>query len=488
MKTTTSFEDFVSLGKQAPYVVLCQELEVELTPIQAFQRMENLDPAAVLLEFSPREQPAYAFLGFHPLAELIADGDSVRIRIDKEVEHYSGHPFQHLRLLQQKLRCADHHPLTQLTGGAVGYIGYDAIRYLEAIPDRHHAKKNLAEIDLKFYQTGITFDSKNHKIVISRIVRVEQSNLLACYENGMAVIQNVIERLLESKSANINITPLNSNDDFKSDLDDEQFKIIVNKAKRHIMEGDAFQIVTSRTFKKHYNGKPFDIYHALKRMSPSPYHFYLKSGMATIVGASPEKIVSVKNRLIECVPLAGTRRRSPGESDATIAKNLVSNTKEMAEHTMLVDLARNDIGKVSIPGSVTVTELMQPVSYSHVMHISSTIQGQLAENCDAIDALLSTFPAGTLSGAPKIRAMEIIDAIESSRRNLYGGAIVALDRDGNLDTCIIIRSAIVENNSVSIRAGAGIVHDSAPQAEANETRYKAQSVMSAVRLAEGGLS
>ncbi|WP_264769881.1 anthranilate synthase component I family protein [Coxiella burnetii] len=462
-----------------------------LTPTQAFYQLLDLYPTAILLEFSPRNEKPYAFIGFNPLAQIIARGDEITVFLKNTVTKMKGDPFHHLRRLRQQINCIDNHPLTKLTGAAIGYLSYDAIRYVESIPDRHTASEKIADIDFKFYRDGITFDLESNNAIVSHVVEVKDE-LKHCYEYGLEKLADITNNLFTPARPKLSTNrkthySKSTSLDFKPDSNDTDFKKIVNKAKQYIAAGDIFQVVSSRTFKKPYQGKPFDIYRALKKVSPSPYHFYLQNDSLAIAGASPEKMVSVKNGIIDSVPLAGTRPRGNGKSDQTLAQELINDPKETAEHLMLVDLARNDIGIVSQAGSVEVAELMQPVNFSHVMHLASRVQGSLAKNYDAIDVLKATFPAGTLSGAPKIRAMEIIDELEHSRRGLYGGAIVALDRDDNLDTCIIIRTTIVENGIASIRAGAGIVHDSDPIAEANETRHKAKSVMAAIQLAEGGL-
>ncbi|MCK5575694.1 MAG: anthranilate synthase component I family protein, partial [Sphingomonadales bacterium] len=251
--------------------------------------------------------------------------------------------------------------------------------------------------------------------------------------------------------------------------------------------GDIFQVVLSRTFEAPFKAAPFDIYRAMRLVSPSPFMFYLDLGDAVIVGASPEKLVSLDDGVLESCPLAGTRPRGNGKADHDLEADLLSDEKEKAEHMMLVDLARNDLGALSRAGSVKVNELMQVQKFSHVMHISSTVEGQIADDKDAFDALRMTLPAGTLSGAPKIRAMEIIDELEISRRGVYGGTVCAIDHDGNLNSCIIIRTAVLRDGVAQVRAGAGIVYDSDPASEAMETRHKTRGVFEALRLAEGGL-
>ncbi len=263
---------------------------------------------------------------------------------------------------------------------------------------------------------------------------------------------------------------------------------LVERAKQYIIEGDAFQIVLSRRFTQHYQATPFDIYRALRRISPAPYMFYIPTDDGVIVGASPEKLIKVRHNQVEINPIAGTRPRLQNNQDEIIETELLNNEKEVAEHMMLVDLARNDLGRVCAPKSVQVSDLLKVKHFSHVSHITSTVKGQLRDNMDALDALAAVFPAGTLSGAPKIRAMQIIDELETSKRGLYGGAICRLDHQGNLDSCIAIRMALLQDGKATIRTGAGIVYDSDPKSEANETRQKAQSVLAAIQLAEEELA
>jgi anthranilate synthase component 1 len=259
---------------------------------------------------------------------------------------------------------------------------------------------------------------------------------------------------------------------------------LVERAKQYIVHGEAFQVVLSRLFKKPYTVSPFAIYRSLRSVSPAPYMFYLPIDNSVILGASPERLVSVQGKQVGINPIAGTRRRTAESDLDAITQDLLSDKKECAEHTMLVDLARNDLGSTCLPGSVKVSELMRVRHFSHVSHIASTVVGQLKTEKDALDVLAAVFPAGTLSGAPKIRAMEIIDELEVSRRGLYGGVICRIDNQGDLDSCIAIRMAVLQDGIATVRTGAGIVYDSNPQAEADETRQKAQGVLEAIRLAE----
>lgn len=492
MLKKTTYNQFVNLAATAPRVVIYQEIYSDLTtPTAVYHKLADPCAHSVLIEFTPRNGPQYAVVALNPMAALIAQGNDIRVTFNGKTTQYTDDPFQRLRELRQQMACADDHPLTKLTGGAIGYLSYDAVRYIEKLPDQHPKDAAIADIDIKFYRDTVTFDLDHHTVFVCHVVDVtdDLDDLSAAYENGMNIIANTIEKIFTPTIPSHQAEPINNKiTEFSVDLSDADYVDVINKAKHHISIGDIFQVVPSRTFHKNYHGDAFDVYRALKQVSPSPYHFYLQHESVAIVGASPEKIISVRNNVIDSIPLAGTRPRGHGKSDEQLAAELTTDPKEVAEHVMLVDLARNDIGSVSVPGSVKVSAYLQPVNFSHVIHIASSVQGQLAKNCDVIDVLKATFPAGTLSGAPKIRAMEIIDELEHSRRGIYGGAVIALDRADNLDTCITIRTALIKNNIVYVRAGAGIVHDSNPHTEAQESRQKARSVMSAVQLAEGGLS
>jgi len=487
MLTKTTYSQFARLASEGKRIIVYQEFYGDLlTPTQVFQSVVDQERnPAVLLEFSPRTGKSYSFIGFDPIATFSVSGQDICIEL--EGEHYEIHsndPFKALRQLREKIDCHDTNPLLALTGGAVGYMSYDAIRLIEAIPDQHHNADDILDINLTFYGSTITFDPKTSKIIIAKVIHVE-NDLKNCFEKGMDAIHKIAQQLKDYPATEYAVNAASNYDHFDVDISNQEYSTLVNKAKEYINKGDIFQVVSSRTFSKKYSGKTFNIYRALKYMSPSPYHFYLQDNDATIVGASPEKIISLHNGTIESTPLAGTRARNMHSDDKITAEELMKDPKEISEHMMLLDLARNDIGSVSKAGSVRIIKQPHVINFSHVMHIGSTLQAEIAEGLDALDVLKATFPAGTLSGAPKIRAMEIIDELEKSRRGIYGGAILALDRNNNLDTCIAIRSAVVKNGFVKIRAGGGIVHDSDPISEAEETRHKARSVMSAIQIAEG---
>lgn len=487
MVEKTTYNQFVSCAKQSKRVLVFQEIEDQLiTPTSAFINVSRSKPNATLLEFYTQDKPnlGYSFIGIEPLATLTSKTGKTTVQRGEQTETSLSDPINVLRQLRQEFADINTIPMLRLTGGSVGYMSYDAIRLFEDIPDRHNNHNDLPDIFLNFYGTSITFDHEHSKVIVAKIVNVER-DLKECYQNAMAAITSIVQQLHSPIAQKKNITK-KTDDKFKVDLTDEQFSKLVTKAKEYIKNGDIFQIVLSRTFKKKYNSDAIDIYKTLKKINPSPYHFYIKNSDNIIVGASPEKLVSLDNNLIESKPIAGTRPQKK-DSEETIAQELMNDPKEMAEHMMLVDLARNDVGAVAKPGSVKITALNEIIHFSHVMHMESTVQGTLSENYDALDVLKANFPAGTLSGAPKIRAMELIDELENSRRGTYGGAVIALDRTGNLESCIMIRTALIKNGYAYVRAGAGIVHDSNPEQEVQETRHKARSIINAIEMAERGL-
>lgn len=372
--------------------------------------------------------------------------------------------------LQKQLleeRCYSDHPLCRYAGAAVGFISYDAFRLIENIPDSNQAEIDIPELLFRFYQINIVFDHDSNRVVIARATKVGDDPQKE-YKKSLEIIENIISQLQKhSILKNKSVVKPKLVSATTVDLSDEQYMQLVVKAKQYIVNGDAFQIVLSRTFKKKFTGKPFDIYRALRITNPSPYMFYLEYDDFVVAGASPEKLVSIKNKMVTTNPIAGTRPRGNSkEEDARLEQELLHDEKEAAEHMMLVDLGRNDLGAVCIPGSVQVTKLKDLQKLAGVMHLTSLVEGELANDKNIVDVIKAVFPAGTLTGAPKIRSMEIIDELETSKRGLYGGAICIIDNQNNLDACIAIRMAILKDQIAYVRAGAGIVFDSNPQTEA----------------------
>lgn len=491
MKTLTYPEYKRLLAKHQRIALYREILADRITPVSMIESLHEEMKQGAILESGLNHPQAgrFSFIAIHPVAQFKVYQHQVEQTLNGKKEQMRAEPLPALRELIQKLACGSLDEQSGFSSGAVGFFAYDAVRLFEKIPDRHPNLSELPEIFFNFYQTTFMYDHYKQTLLINHIIDVGADPEVA-YHQGIAHIERYIHKISQStfsnssasKSSPLNDTPI------ETDIADDTFIKMVERAKQYIIAGDAFQIVLSRCFKKAYNVSPIEIYRALRQVSPSPYMFYLPIGDRVIVGASPEKMVGVQQGKVSVNPIAGTRRRSKEMDTHQIENELLNDPKEKAEHMMLVDLARNDLGAVSIPGTVKVEELMQPKHYSHVSHLVSVVTGQLAPGLDALDALAKAFPAGTLSGAPKIRAMEIIDELEASRRGMYGGAICRLDFQGNLDSCIAIRMAVLKDGVATIRTGAGIVFDSNPQAEADETRHKAQSVLAAIKLAQEGLS
>jgi anthranilate synthase component 1 len=371
--------------------------------------------------------------------------------------------------------------LPRLTGGAVGYLSYDAVRLFERIPDRH-PPSGLPLASFAFYRSLVAFDHVAQRLV-----------LITHAAPGQRSAHDAAQAQLDAMEADLRRPPVTTPGDGALPEAGQltggaDYCDAVRKAKDYIGIGDIFQVVLSRQAIVPCDLEPFAVYRALRMVNPSPYMYFLKDGDTAVAGASPEMLVRVENGQVEARPIAGTRPRgATPEDDERLAAELLADDKERAEHLMLVDLGRNDLGRVCRFGSVNVPEFMKIERYSHVAHIVSSVKGELREGMDALDALAATFPAGTLSGAPKIRAMEIIDELEPARRGLYGGGIGYVDLRGNLDFCITIRTVVLRGGKAYVQAGAGIVADSDPDAEARETEAKAGAVFEALRLA-GGLS
>ena len=485
MNAMLTYDEFSGLAKKAARVCLYQEIPCSPHLLhEHFSKIMTLHTDAALLESGSTDHHLshYSFIAYDAFAELMANQEIVARRVGKLTEKIQANPFEELRKMIHSLRCA-YKKETLFSGSIIGSINYDAVRFIESIPDQH-ADHHSLDMCFRFYRTTLRYNHHEKNLFIGLTVDINENNLDAIYHQGMEEINQLIHFLNKESSLDtkINNTPALLQE-VKTDLSDEAFMSMVEKAKEHIKRGDIFQVVLSRRFSQPIHVEPFQIYQVLRKRFPAPYHFYLPLNDTVIVGASPECLISVQDGEVTIHPIAGTRKRKLPDEDETIANELLNDEKERAEHMMLVDLARNDLGRVAEPGSVKVSELLKIKYFSHVIHICSKVCATLKKNNDAIDALKACFPAGTLSGAPKIRAMEIIDSLEISRRGLYGGAICRFDYEGNLDSCIAIRMAMIKNGVATSRTGAGIVYDSNPQSEADETRHKAASILHAISLA-----
>lgn len=493
-----SYTEFLELAKNNQRITVYQEIIADkLTPIQIFATLTTNSSNNTLLESGDPDDAnsRYSHIFLDPECEIVSNKNVNYLIKNNSKETIGQNIFDLLRSQLKQNNSCSACKITSHLGGAVGFMSYDAIRLIEKIPEHRNDEDNLPEIMFRFYRTIITFDHHQHKCIIATIADTSRE-LKINYEKAREHIELVISKITAINSNQVinskepflqnksNINPL---ENFISSPNDNDFKNLVVRAKEYIQKGDAFQIVLSRRFKKRFIGAPFDIYRALRIINPTAYMFYMEMGDTTLVGASPEKLVSTDNGKVTTNPIAGTcsRGKNPEEDEAN-AQHLLNNPKENAEHIMLVDLARNDLGKVCKPSSIKIENFRQIRKLSHIMHITSEVTGELLPNKDAFDVLQATFPAGTLSGAPKIRAMEIINELEHTRRNLYGGAFCLIDNRGDLQSSIIIRSAVVQNKIATVQAGAGIVFDSDHDKETIETELKAHGVLAALNLAETG--
>jgi anthranilate synthase component 1 len=509
LQSPISFDQFRQLAARGNVIPIAEAMLADLsTPVAAFMRLAEKHRMGFLLEsVEGREKIArYSFMGFSPRAvlryhrpelEILENGGSEK----KHLDIFTG--LQEMRRRYRSALSADelHHlGLPRFTGGFVGFWGYGTVCDLENLPSRHgrngraqNAGQEMAgdgfpDAEFGLYDTVLAFDHLRQQILIIANVFINDGelNLRRRYEEALERIE-LIRKLLAQPIEN---PPMQSNPPAEPAYTTtrENFKAAVERAKEYIRAGDIFQVVLSQRFQSRLAANPLSVYRALRMINPSPYLYFLKNDPRCLLGSSPEALLRVENGVVEVRPIAGTRRRSDDESeDRRLADELQKDEKERAEHLMLVDLGRNDLGRVCEFSSVEVNEFMIVERYSHVMHLVSNVRGKLRSDLDAIDALRACFPAGTVSGAPKIRAMEIIDELEECRRGPYAGAVGYLDFSGNLDACITIRSIWTENGRAYFQAGAGIVADSDPSREYQETIEKSQAMWNAIDLAERGL-
>lgn len=426
----------------------------------------------------------YSFLGYDPTMEITCSRGHLRIRGEQDIEEETKHPGEAIRRILKEHKSPQLPGMPTFTGGLVGYFSYDYIRYGEEKLNFPKVEEEFQDVDLMLFDQVIAFDNLKQKLFL--IAGVSTADPKASYEHALEKIQEM-ETLLK-KGTPKEMEPFRKLSELKPVFSREAYCAMVEKAKHYIYEGDIFQVVLSNPLKANAKGSLFDVYRVLRTTNPSPYMFYFTSDNIEIAGASPETLVKLQDGVLHTFPLAGTRRRGlTDEEDRRLEEELLADEKERAEHNMLVDLGRNDIGKVSRLGTVKVEKYMSIERFSHVMHIGSTVAGEIREDKDALDAMDSILPAGTLSGAPKIRACEIIQELEGGRRGVYGGALGYLDFSGNMDTCIAIRLIYKKNGQICIRSGAGIVADSVPEKEFEECINKAKAVVRAAEMAEEGL-
>ncbi|HYI45932.1 MAG TPA: anthranilate synthase component I [Actinomycetota bacterium] len=487
-----TLETFRSMVAQHPVVPVWREVLADAqTPVAAFMKLDPQPNGFLLESVEGGERWArYSFLGGDAFAVVKAKDGKLSVEGTAPVVPAEGEqPLAYVRRLLEALRSPQVEGLPPLHGGAVGFMGYDCVRELERLPDAPQDDLNLPDLALILTRTMVVFDHLLQKaFVIANVAGAEDPD--SAYTDAARRCDEIVELLAAPLPTPAIDIDQERDVEFSSPVDDGEYEKWVEQAREHIYAGDIFQVVPSRRFQAPLEGSAFDAYRMLRTLNPSPYMYFLRFGgdadhaEIEIAGSSPEPLVRVEGDLIVTRPIAGTRRRGTSEAeDQAIGEELLADEKERAEHVMLVDLARNDVGRVARYGTVVVDELMEIERYSHVMHIVSNVTGRLAEGMTAFDALTACFPAGTVSGAPKIRAMEIIDTLEKTKRGPYAGIVGYFDFSGNLDTCITIRTIVATGGIAYVQAGAGIVADSVPAAEADETRRKAEALLRAVAAA-----
>ena len=465
------------------------------TPVAAFQRLDPSPNGFLLESVEGGERWArYSFLGGDAFAVVKAAGGRVHVEGTPPVQpEESEPPLAYVRRLLSAHRAPRLDGLPPLHGGAVGFIGYDCVREIERLPNPPKDDLGLPDLALILTRTFVVFDHfAQRAFVFSNVPIFPDTDLGRAYDEAVARCEEAVEALGAPLGGPLHELDLDAHVDFSSVVDDEEYGEWVELSREHIYAGDIFQVVPSRRFEAPDCPSAFPAYRVLRSLNPSPYMYFLRFGASDlhpafeIAGSSPEPLVRVTGDHVITRPIAGTRGRgATDEEDVALERDLLSDEKERAEHVMLVDLARNDVGRVARYGSVRVDELMTVERYSHVMHIVSNVSGTLAEDATAFDALVACFPAGTVSGAPKVRAMEIIDSLEKTKRGPYAGVVGYFDFSGNLDTCITIRTIVATGGKAYVQAGAGIVADSVPASEADETRRKAEALLKAVAAAAG---
>ena len=457
-----------------------------LTPIEVLRKLKNVSKHCYLLESAEDNQNwgRYTFLGYDPKLELTCVDGKATITAGTKITMETKHPKEQIKQIIEENKSPRFSYLPTFTGGLVGYFSYDYIKYAENSLDLDaEDTEGFRDVDLMLFDKVIAFDHYRQKIIL--IVNAKCSDIETEYHRALLELESMKNLILKGKAKEEQPGKLKT--DFKMLFQEKEYCSIVEKAKNYIREGDIFQVVLSNRMEAEYEGSLLNAYRVLRTTNPSPYMFYFSSDDLEIAGASPETLVKLEDGVVHTFPLAGTRPRGKTpEEDERLEKELLADEKECAEHNMLVDLGRNDIGKISEFGSVKVEKYMSIERFSAVMHIGSTVSGKVRKDVHTLDAIDAILPAGTLSGAPKIRACEIINELENNKRGIYGGAIGYIDFTGNLDTCIAIRIAYKKNGKVFIRSGAGIVADSVPKKEYEECLNKAKAVKMAIQGAEGG--
>ncbi len=485
------FDTFAKLAAGAHLLPVYRRMVADsLTPVSAFHKLDRGSCACLFESVVGGEKVGrYSFLTANPFWQVEARGSQMTIVTPQGSESFeSADPLGELKRRVDSLRAVHLPELPPFTSGAVGYAGYDVVRYTEHLPNAPADDRHLPDLAFAFYDQMVVFDHINKTIVVVAMARLDKFPPAEAYADAKRRVDELVAQL----SAGSNDLPPVDIDvsgppqiPYKANLTQAEFEQAVERAVEYIRAGDIFQVVLSQRLEVDVSSHPFEIYRTLRVVNPSPFMFYLRTPSVTLVGSSPEVMVRVVDGRVTVRPLAGTRPRGRNEEeDKRLAEELLADPKERAEHIMLVDLGRNDVGRVARYRSVELSDVMVIERYSHVMHITSNVAGQLVADKDAFDALRACLPAGTVSGAPKVRAMEIIDELEPHRRGPYAGAVGYLDYSGNMDTCIALRTIVVQGRKAYVQAGAGIVADSQPAAEYQETLNKARGLLKAIEITE----
>jgi anthranilate synthase component I len=495
---TPDLKEFAVLARRGNLIPIFREVLADFeTPVSAFAKID-VGPCAYLLESvqGGEKWARYSFLGSG--SPILIQGSDREVALHQAGRRRrlspAGDVLQGLKNIMAEYQPVQVRGLPRFCGGAVGYLSYDVVRQFERLPSTRKEVLGLPEMSFLVTDTLLIFDNVAQTIKVVANAHVRDGNYKKAYSEAVGRIEKMISRFRfrntprPRRSADLRRPSRRRPLQFESNMSKSDFEKMVAQTKQYIKAGDIFQGVLSQRWRASIRAHPFDIYRALRLINPSPYMYYLRFPGIELVGASPEVLVRCEEGVVQLRPIAGTRRRGQTEEeDRMLREDLIRNPKECAEHVMLVDLGRNDVGRVASPGTVRVKDFMVVEQYSHVMHLVSQVEGRLQAGKDAYDVLRACFPAGTVSGAPKIRAMEIIEELEPSRRGPYAGAVGYFGFSGNMDTCINIRTVVVKGSEVFIQAGAGIVADSDPAAEYYETYNKAQAMMRAIEMAEAGL-
>lgn len=482
-----SYSELKQLANDYPVVPVSKELFSDVTtPIKVLKILKNISQHVFLLESVEQMKywGRYSFLGFEPSMEISCNNHILTVKQLKEntkIQQYVDNPNDFIRSILKKYQSPKLNKLPTFSGGLVGYFGYEYLQYVEKKLDCLQSEKLFNDVDLMLFDKVIAFDNYQKKIIL--IVNIKTDELAKNYQQAQQDLEYLADLIMHGQEAQITNGKVLS--EIRRDFSEAEYCKVVDKVKNYIKAGDIFQAVISNELNVDFTGSLCNVYRMLCRTNPSPYMFYLTSKDFELVGASPETLVKLDGKTLKTFPIAGTLPRGKNaQEDELFSQRLLHDEKELAEHNMLVDLGRNDLGKISKFNSMLIENMHKIEYFSHVMHLTTTIKSEIDDKYDALDAVMATLPAGTLSGAPKLRAMEIIHELEKSPRGIYGGAIGYIDFSGNLDLCIGIRMAVAKNGKLFIRSGGGIVQDSEPQQEYLETINKAKAIMEAIYKAQ----